>query len=53
MHACTVVIFLKATKGKSQYRISLKQQQFLKNDKSERFLEFYLVFKYVHLKIMR
>ena len=28
----TVVIFLKTTKGKSQNRISLKQQQFLKND---------------------
>ena len=29
----TIVIFLKATKGKSQNRISLKQQRFLKNDK--------------------
>ena len=36
----TVVIFLKATKGKSQNRISLKQQQFLKNDKRESFLKF-------------
>ena len=31
----TVVILLKATKGKSQNRISLKQQRILKNDKSE------------------
>ena len=49
----TVVIFLKATKGKSQIRISLKQQRFLKNDKSESFLDFYLVYKYVYLKVMR
>ena len=35
-----VVIFLKATKGKSQNRISLKQQRFLRNDKSESFLDF-------------
>ena len=41
----TVVIFLKVTKGKSQNRISLKQQRFLKNDKSESFLDFYLVYK--------
>ena len=34
--AATVVIFLKATTGKSQNRISLKHQ-FLKNDKSESF----------------
>ena len=33
----SVVILLKATKGKSQNRISLKQQRFLKNDKSESF----------------
>ena len=49
----TVVMFLKATKGKSQNRISLKQQQYLKNDKSESFLDFYLVYKYVYLKVMR
>ena len=49
----TVVILLKATKGKSQNRISLKQQRVLKNDKSESFLDFYLVYKYVCLKIMR
>ena len=49
----TVVIFLKATKGKSQNRVSPKQQRFLKNDKSESFLDFYLVYKYVYLKIMR
>ena len=49
----TVVILVKATKGKSQNRISLKQQRFLKNDKSESFLGFYLVYKYVRLKIMR
>ena len=36
----TLVIFLKATKDKSQNRISLKQQRFLKNDKSESFLDF-------------
>ena len=36
----TVVIFLKATKAKSQNRISLKQQLFLKNDKSESFSDF-------------
>ena len=47
----TVVILLKATKGKSQNRISLKQQRILKNDKSESFLDFYLIYKY--LKIMR
>ena len=50
---CTVVIFLKATKGKSQNRISLKQHRFLKNDKNESFLDFHLVYKYVFLKIMR
>ena len=33
----TVAIFLKATRGKPQNRISLKQQRFLKNDKSEKF----------------
>ena len=49
----TVVILLKATNGKSQNRISLKQQRILKNDKSESFLDFYLVYKYVCLKIMR
>ena len=49
----SVVIFLKAIKGKSQNRISLKQQRILKNDKSESFLDFYLVYKYVCLKIMR
>ena len=49
----TVVILLRATKGKSQNRISLKQQRILKNDKSESFLDFYLVCKYVCLKIMR
>ena len=54
MHClCTVLILLKATKGKSQNRISLKQQRFLKNDKSETFLDFYLVYQYVCLKIMR
>ena len=37
--ATTVVILLKATKGKSQNRISLKQQRILKNDKSESFLD--------------
>ena len=42
---CTVVILLKATKGKSQNRISLKQRRILKNDKSESFLDFYLVYK--------
>ena len=30
-----------------------KQQRILKNDKSESFLDFYLVYKYVYLKIMR
>ena len=40
---CTVVRFLKAKKGKSQYRKSLKQQRFLKIDKSERFFNVYLV----------
>ena len=49
----TVVIFLKATKAKSQNRISQKQQQFSKNDKSESFLDFYLVYKYVYLKGLR
>ena len=49
----TLVILLKATKDKSQNRISLKQQRILKNDKSESFLNFYLVYKYVCLKIMR
>ena len=49
----TVVILLKATKGKSQNQLSLKQQRFLKNDKSESFLDFHLVYKYVCLKIMR
>ena len=49
----TVVIFLKATKGKSQNRISLEQQRFLRNAKSESFLDFYLVYKYVYLKITR
>ena len=34
---CAVVMFLKATKSKSQNRISLKQQRFLKNYKSESF----------------
>ena len=53
LHDATVVIFLKATKGKSQNRISLKPQRFLKNDKSESFLDFYLVYKYVYLKVMR
>ena len=52
VHISTVVIFLKATKGKSQNRISLKRQQFLKTDKSESFLDFYLVYKYVYLKVM-
>ena len=47
LQRCTLVIFLKARKGKSQNRISLKQQRFLKNDKSESFLDFYLVYKYV------
>ena len=37
--------YLKATKGKSQNRISLKQQRFLKTDKSESSLGFYLVYK--------
>ena len=36
-------------KGKSQNRISLKQQRFLKNDKNESFLDFHLVYKYVCL----
>ena len=49
----TVVILLKATKGESQNRISLKQQRIVKNDKSESFLDFYLVYKNVCLKIMR
>ena len=49
---CTVVIFLKATKGKSQNRISLKQQRFLKNDKSESLFDFYLVYKYAYF-VMR
>ena len=40
MYLSTAVIFLKTTKGKSQNRISLKQQRFLKNDKSESFLDF-------------
>ena len=53
MYITTVVILLKATKGKSQNRISLKQQRILKNDKNESFLDFYLVYKYVCLKIMR
>ena len=54
VHISTVVIFLKATKGKSQNRISLKRQRFLKIDKSESFLDFYLVYnKYVYLKVMR
>ena len=52
-HASTVLILSKATESKSQNRISLKQQRFLKNDKSESFLDFYLVYKYVCLKIMR
>ena len=37
---CTVVILLKATKGKSQNPISLKQQRILKIDKSEKVLRF-------------
>ena len=49
----TVVIFLKATKGKDQNRISRKRLRFLKNDKSESFLDFYLVYKNVYLKVMR
>ena len=53
MRLGTVVIFLEATKDKSQNRISLKRQQFLKNDKSESFLDFYRVYKYVHLKVVR
>ena len=53
MNRNTVVIFLKATKGKPQNRKSLKQQRLLKNDRKESFLDFYLVYKYVHLKIMR
>ena len=48
----TVVIFLEATKGKSQNRISLKRQRFLKTDKIESFLDFYIVYKYVYLKVM-
>ena len=51
LHGTTEVIFLKAIKGKSQNRISLKQQRFLKNDKNESFLDFYLVYKYVCLKM--
>ena len=34
------VIFLKATKGKSQNRIYQKQQRFWKNDKIKSFLDF-------------
>ena len=49
----TVVIFLKATEGKPQNRISLKPQRFLKTDKIESFINFYLVHKYVYLKVMR
>ena len=49
----TVVIFLKATKGKSQMRMSLKQHRYWKKDKSESFLDFHLVYKYVCLKNMR
>ena len=49
----TVVILLKETKGKSQNLISLKRQRLLKTDKSESFLNFCLVYKYVCLKIMR
>ena len=49
----TVVIIQKATKGKSQNRKSLKQQQFLKIYKSESFFDFYLLYKYVCLKVMR
>ena len=49
----TVGIFLKATKDKSQNRICLRQQRFLKNDKSDSFLDFHLVYKYVGLKNMR
>ena len=48
-----VVILIKATKVRSQNRICLKQQQFLKIDKSESFLGFYIVYKVVCLKIMR
>ena len=47
----TVVILLKATKSKSQNRISLKQQQFVKNDKNENFLDFILVYKYVFWRL--
>ena len=43
----------KSNKGKSQNRISLQQQRFLKNDKSEKFLHFYLVYKNVYLKVIR
>ena len=48
----TVVIFLKATieNLKIEY---LKQQRFLENDKTESFLDFHLVYKYVYLKVMR
>ena len=48
----TVVMLLKATKGKSQNRISLKRQRFFKSDKSKIFHDFYLVYKYACLKIM-
>ena len=51
-HFYTVVMILKATKGKSQIE-PLKQQRFLKNDRNESFLDFHLVYKYVYLKIMR
>ena len=53
VQSSTVVILLKATKSKSQNRISLKQQRILNYDKSESFLDFHLVYKYICLKIMR
>ena len=52
-YVCTVVISLKAAEGKYQNRISLKQQRVLENDKNESFLDFYLGYKYVYLKVMR
>ena len=52
-NSLAVVIFLKATKGKSENRISLKRQQILKkNDKDEKFLDFYIcLFEEYRMKI--
>ena len=35
------MILLKATKGKSQNRMSLKRQHLMKTDQNERFLDFF------------